>query len=255
MLKVNHELRQRVVGHSLYKLIQSPEAVQIFMKYHVFCVWDFQSLAKKMQQLSSSPQLPWMPTVNREARRLMNEIILEEESDVHPDGGHCSHFELYLDAMKQAGADTSLIVDFLIRLEQGETVQLALNSVDIPHALKAFVLETFRTIEQGDLHEVCASFTRGRETVIPDMFSNLVQSLEIEKPGDWELFSYYLARHVEVDGDVHGPAAEILLESFCKTEVQKEAAICAAERALQARLYLWDAIELEINKLVSVKVG
>ena len=253
MLKINRELRQRVVGHSLYKLIESPEAVQLFMKYHVFCVWDFQSLAKKMQQLCSSPQLPWMPASNREARRLMNEIILEEESDEHPHGGHCSHFELYLDAMKQAGADIGLIEDFLTKIEQGESIQVALETVAIPHALKAFVFETFRTIEEGGSHEVCASFTRGRETVIPDMFSNLVHSLEVEKPGDWSLFSYYLKRHVEVDGDAHGPASEILLESFCKTEAQKESAICAAERALQARLYLWDAIELEIKNLICVR--
>ena len=255
MLKINRELRRRVVEHSLYKLIQSPEAVQIFMKYHVFCVWDFQSLAKKMQQLCSVPQLPWMPTVNRESRRLMNEIILEEESDVHPNGGHCSHFELYLDAMKQAGADTSLIESFFCKLEQGDTVQVALEKIEIPHALKAFVLETFKTIETGKANEICASFTRGRETVIPDMFSKLVHSLEVEHPGNWSLFSYYLARHVEVDGDAHGPASEVLLESFCKTEEEKEAAICAAERALQARLYLWDAIELEVNKLSTVRVG
>ena len=66
------------------------------------------------------------------------------------------------------------------------------------------------------------------------------------EPEEWGLFHYYLQRHVEVDGDTHGPASELLLESFCKTEAEKTEAVKAAELALRARLELWDLILSEV---------
>ena len=249
MLDINYALRQQVFEHRLYDMIKTPEAVCLFMKYHVFCVWDFQSLAQKMQHLCSSPNLPWMPSSNRKARRLMNEIILEEESDVHPNGGFCSHFELYLDAMEMAGADRSLIDTFLVKLAEGESVSAALDSVELPEAVRDFTKTTFGFIEEGQSQEICAAFTRGRETIIPEMFTHLVESLAENEPEEWGLFHYYLQRHIDVDGGEHGPASEVLLESFCATAQAKAEAVLAAEKALRARLQLWDAIASEIDKI------
>ena len=246
MLKINKDLRRAVVEHALYDEIRCEHAVRNFMKYHVFCVWDFQSLVKKMQQLCSAPALPWLPGRNRQARRLMNEIVLEEESDVHPRGGFCSHFELYLDAMEQAGADTGPINSFLNSLSAGDSLDEALRSAQVPAAVKNFVFNTFDCIAGNQGHEICASFTRGRETIIPDMFSHLISSMAENEPEEWGLFHYYLQRHVEVDGDTHGPASELLLESFCKTEAEKAEAVKAAELALRARLELWDMILSEV---------
>ena len=249
MLKINEDLRAEVFNHPVYQMIKTPEAVRLFMKYHVFCVWDFQSLAKKMQQLCSSPDLPWLPSENRHARRLMNEIILEEESDEHPDGGFCSHFELYLDAMTQAGADLEPINRFIYSVKEGLSIEQALEEANVPMAVREFVMSTFETIKTGKSHEVCASFTRGRETVIPGMFEKLIASLAGEDPAQWSLFAYYLNRHVEVDGDTHGPASEILLESFCKSDAQAGEAVKAAECALRARLALWDTVAVELKSI------
>ena len=108
------EINNKLAAHDLYKDIWTEKGIQTFMKYHIFCVWDFQSLAKKVQQICSPPDFPWMPGVNPELRRLINEVILEEETDLDPTtNSYCSHYELYLKAMSSCKADLSLHSDYI----------------------------------------------------------------------------------------------------------------------------------------------
>src|SRR5579862_1762934 len=99
-------LRQQLIQHDLYKNINSIDDLNIFMEHHVFAVWDFMSLLKSLQQKLTCTNVPWVPVGSANARYLINEIVLGEESDVDADGNRISHFELYLRAMQQAGAST-----------------------------------------------------------------------------------------------------------------------------------------------------
>ncbi|MEI6637416.1 MAG: DUF3050 domain-containing protein, partial [Planctomycetota bacterium] len=103
------DCRKRLVRHRIYGLVNSAARLRRFMESHVFAVWDFQSLLKAMQQRLTCTTIPWVPTPDPEARRLVNEIVLDEESDELPEGGAASHFELYLEGMRAAGADTGPI--------------------------------------------------------------------------------------------------------------------------------------------------
>ena len=49
--------------------------------------------------------MPWIPTAHTGSRRLINDIVMVEESDELGDG-FISHFELYVNGMREAGADT-----------------------------------------------------------------------------------------------------------------------------------------------------
>ena len=102
--------RERLVRHPIYKLVNSPERMKAFMEAHIWAVWDFQSLLKAVQQQLSCVTVPWTPTPDAEARRLINEIVLDEESDELPNGSFASHFELYLRSMEVAGAATGPMV-------------------------------------------------------------------------------------------------------------------------------------------------
>ena len=102
-------LRQQIINHEVYSAINDIDDLKVFMQYHVFAVWDFMSLLKALQNNLTCTTIPWFPKGSADTRHLINEIVVGEESDVDLNGERKSHFELYLDAMKQCEADTSSI--------------------------------------------------------------------------------------------------------------------------------------------------
>jgi hypothetical protein len=237
------DLRERLVSHRLYGLVDSPERMRWFMEHHVFAVWDFQSLLKALQQRLTCTTVPWVPTADPEARRMINEIVLDEESDALPEGGAASHFELYLDCMDQGGADTGPIRRLLEAIRGGTPLARALAGCGMPPAAAEFVTRSFAVIDSGSTPAIAAVFTYGREDVIPDMFRRIVGTLASDDPARWERFRFYLDRHIEHDDAHHGPACRRIVARLCGSDpgVWAEAATAARE-CLEARLALWDAV-------------
>jgi hypothetical protein len=220
--------------------IQSKDDLRIFMEHHVFAVWDFMSLLKTLQNEVVPSKTPWMPTRGNRSSisRMINEIVMCEETDVAPGGGSISHFDLYLQAMLEVNADTNSITSFLKNLEWSGTIPYHLAS----EPAEKFMRNTFGTIKRGP-HCVAASFAYGRETIIPDMFTRLLTQLNISKL-DAPKFHYYLQRHIEVDGDEHGPMSEHLVEFFCDDDpIKIHEAEQSAIAAIKARIEFFNDIE------------
>ncbi|KSU80902.1 MULTISPECIES: DUF3050 domain-containing protein [Fictibacillus] len=241
------EVREELIQHPLYKQLTNAERVKILMKHHVFAVWDFMSLLKKLQIKLTCVSLPWMPAPHPEYARFINEIVLGEETDEDGEGGFISHFELYLKGMKEVKADTNPIVTYLTRIKEGEDPLLALESDEIPRSAAAFTHQSLKLAQHGEVHEVAAAFFFGREDLIPDMFQVLVD--EVSSHGvDAKTLKYYLNRHIELDGDEHGPLAEKLLLSLCADDPEKlQQAKQAAIQSLKMRIKLWDGVLEEIK--------
>ena len=243
-------LRQRIIDHPIYQAIDSPEALRCFMEHHVFAVWDFMTLLKALQRHLTCVTVPWTPTPHREARRLINEIVLAEESDEDGAGSYASHFESYLDAMRLAGADIGPITRFVAQIGQGESVAAALQLAEVPTPARAFVATTWDFVQTDSLPAMAAAFTVGREDLIPDLFRGLVEMVSATDPTQYRSYLRYLDRHVELDGDEHGPMALNLLKSICGHDpVRWDQARTAATRALDARWDLWEGVLQEITKL------
>ncbi len=247
-------LRNQLINHPLYKSILSAAELRVFMEHHIFAVWDFMSLLKALQQKLTCTTIPWVPVGSANTRYLINEIVTGEESDVDQHGNRTSHFELYLQAMQQAGCNAAPIQGLLQSLAQGIDVTAAINGENIPVAAAQFLKHTFSVIDTGKPHLIAAVFTFGREDLIPGMFISMVKHIAENAPGTIDTFIYYLERHIEVDGDHHAHLAYEMTAELCGTDEQKwNEAIAAVKDALQARINLWDGIaqQIEAEKLVS----
>ncbi|MFI9331439.1 DUF3050 domain-containing protein [Kitasatospora sp. NPDC052868] len=234
-------LRREVVDHTVYGGLNSIERVRTFLDSHVFAVWDFMSLLKSLQRELTSVDVPWVPNGPTASRRLINEIVLVEESDELGEG-FTSHFELYVEGMRQAGADPKPVEDFLELLRSGTPVPQALKAAGVPQAAVDFTTTTWEIIENAPVHCRAAAFAFGREDLIPDMFA---QVIKIDDPeGVLTVFKDYLARHIEVDGEQHTPMAmQMLIDLNGDDQAKWDACAETVRTALQARVRLWTAIE------------
>ncbi|MBC6607081.1 DUF3050 domain-containing protein [Hymenobacter sp. BT188] len=235
--------REQLVAHNVYRSLHSLEDVRLFMEHHVFAVWDFMSLLKALQRDLTCVKVPWVPEGNPVTRRLINEIVLEEESDVDQDGNPASHFEMYLRAMEECGADMQPINRLLAALDAGETVASALTIAQVPASVRQFVLATFEIIDSKKTHAIAAAFTFGREDVIPAMFRHLVGDLRQRFPGKFDTLTYYFDRHIQLDEEVHTPLAQQMVRELCQDSSRRwQECHDVAVQCMTARLMLWDGI-------------
>ncbi|WP_018723071.1 DUF3050 domain-containing protein [Salinispora fenicalii] len=238
--------RQKVLGHSVYGQLDSVDAVATFMEHHVYAVWDFMSLLKSLQRQLTCVEVPWVPSGQRSSSRLINDITLVEESDELGDG-FISHFELYVDGMRQAGADTSSIDSFISLLRAGVPVPAAITKAGVPGPAAEFIGTTWRFIEHAPVHCQAAAFAFGREDLIPEMFDQ-VAALNAGV-GVLSTFVDYLRRHIQVDSEEHTPMAMQMLADLCGDDKDRwEQCKDTVNTALAARTQLWDGISAQLKR-------
>jgi hypothetical protein len=245
--EVIEPLRQQIINHEAYGLISGPDDLGVFMNHHIYAVWDFMSLLKALQQNLTCTSVPWFPVGSANTRYLINEIVTGEESDVDGDGNRKSHYEMYLDAMQQCGAQPSAFLNFISSLKNTGSLGSAFAASDAPETVREFVEHTFDVINSGKAYLQAAVFTFGREDLIPNMFLSIVTDLDRKFPGQVSKFKYYLDRHIEVDGDHHSGLALQMTAELCGDDLQKwDEITAAAVIALQKRIALWDGVQQEI---------
>lgn len=278
----------RLATHQIYTRVRSLQGLQVFMTNHVFAVWDFMTLAKTLQQRLTCVDTPWLPPENPLAARLVNEIVLGEETDEIRHGEYLSHYVLYMRAMGEIGADPAPVQAFEAALRAGATPAEALAPLPIAESTKVFVLNTLDTAALAT-HEVAASLLLAREDLIPTMFDRVVREMDARSgvgvraaralhglraslsprlrrlvpaglrasadafeeanPDPRAFFRIYLQRHIALDGEEHGPMGQRLLQDLCGDDADRwEEATTAARDALRARVALWDGVLEQIEE-------
>ena len=242
VLQETEALREQLLSHPIYEAVKNPSDLQIFMQHHVFAVCDFMWLVKRLQNEICGTDHPWTPPQNPQLCRFINEIVLGEECDEDGDGGYCSHFELYLNAMQDVGSSPAEIVRFIDTLNSEVDVRAAIEQADIHDSVRRFVLVNHDLVSSGRAGQVAAAFCFGREDIIPDMFIRLLDgfhSAGLHVPR----LQHYIERHIELDGDHHGPLAHQMVDCLCgDSDVELQQAIDAARAALTNRIALWDGV-------------
>jgi hypothetical protein len=240
------ELRKQLEQHAVFESLANITDLRRFMRGHVFAVWDFMSLLKRLQRDLTCVDVPWIPRPDKVAARLINEIVLGEESDVAPDGEPTSHLDLYLAAMREVGADTKQFEHFLALVASGIDPVDAMHAAGVPEHVRSFVAHTLRTAAHASTLTVMASFFHGRESVIPQMFTALLKRWHISDDRA-PMFVFYLKRHIEVDGESHGPMAQQIIErATADDDAGQELVMHAAIESVRARISLWDGVRLSL---------
>lgn len=238
-------LKEKLTNHRIFERINSIEELKVFMEHHIFAVWDFMSLLKKLQKDLVPSGSPWVPNPNGNLVRFINEIVMEEESDQAyssgPEISYTSHYQIYLDAMTEVGASTETISRF-VELVKSEGINLAMQKINLPEPSRLFMSHTFELINEGKSHEIAASFAIGRESIVPLMFKRILDQSKLDDD-QVPVFRYYLVRHAELDGDHHGPMAHKLLENMSAGDpkIQQEI-IKQATKSIEQRIFFWDGV-------------
>jgi hypothetical protein len=145
--------------------------------------------------------------------------------------------------MADVGASTHQFDTFRSLAQVGTSVEAAMVRTGLPPHVQAFVAHTMTLAQSGSTEEVLAAFFYGREGIIPEMFSRLQKTLPSASNDNDPLrhFIYYIERHIELDGDSHGPMGRELLEGLVADSPQRdERALRAACNSINARIELWN---------------
>jgi hypothetical protein len=241
-------LREALKNHKLYSLLSEIEDISIFMEKHVYAVWDFMSLLKALQNHLTCVSLPWKPVKNPKTARFINEIVIGEESDVNENNVPKSHFDMYLEAMQEVGADTQKVLNLIKTINSLDDVDSKLAASELKPAEKAFLQSTFKVIQTNEVHKIASAFTFGREGLIPDMFIEIIKQSNQKGKNSFPKLTYYLERHVEIDGGEHGPLSLEMVTELCGENDQKwDEVLAVAKASLIQRISLWDDIAVAIQ--------
>lgn len=234
-------LMNRVRFHPIFSALTSREALTIFMRNHVYAVWDFMSLVKSVQSHVAPCSIPWIPHADSSVVQAINEIVLSEESDRDMHGkGSSSHFNLYLDSMRELNIS---VYDILIFIENVRNLGLYKTiQATCPSPALDFVSQTFKIIDSNDPLTISCWFAYGREKIIPGMFTTVLSELGVpctQAP----TFYYYLERHTELDGGAHSHFAQKLVDHFCDGDpIKISLAQQACKSAIKTRIHFWDQV-------------
>lgn len=231
------ELTEKLKVHPLFQELNNLENIRVFMEYHSFAVYDFMCLLKSLHRHMTHKSDPWRPSpYPDEVVRFINEIVLCEESDLDMNGLPCSHFNLYLRAMAEINASSSQVLGFVRSIRP-----LQFSTDELLPGIKEFVNFNLTLSVEGEVEELAGAFLYGREKLVPEMFKSIVAVLDKNQNKSPALM-YYLKRHIEVDGDTHGPMAEKCLLAICdRNKLMLAKAMQTAEKSLELRIHLWDA--------------
>ncbi|MBC7530277.1 MAG: DUF3050 domain-containing protein [Oligoflexus sp.] len=230
--------------HKLYKNLNDESALRIFVEHHILCVWGYGFLLRNLYQDLVARVEPLASQAQKEAQKLIAEIMIEEEFEEQADGTLSSHLELYLEAMQILGADMAPTMSLFDMYESGQTWKIGLQQSNFP-SLAARYARCILSFAERPLHERAALLFYEGEPFIPDNFLVHLSSFGASTEGLVE----YFERHIEGLKKPGFSASGRLVELFCGDDAQlNDEAEKAAELIMNLRIELWNEISDRVEE-------
>lgn len=234
---------QILENHRLYKTIQDQKALKIFVEHHVLCAFGYNYLMRNIYKDLVARVEPLSTHAQKEAQRLIAEMMIDEEFAENEDGSSASHLEHYIEAMQMIGADIAPIIQLFDMHEGGQDWTVGLQQLDFP-SLAARYARCIISFAERPLHERAALLFYEGEPFIPDNFLSGLSG--ISQGAD--LLVEYFERHIEGLKKPGFSAAGRLVELFCgDDEVLNDEAEKAAELIMNLRIELFNDISDRIE--------
>ena len=88
------------------------------------------------------------------------------------------------------------------------TIFLVLELDSVPEIARIFMQGTMAQVQHESPLVTAASFTFGREDLLPHIFKRLIAQPLLAEDQRLKKFELYLDRHIELDGDCHSHVAK-----------------------------------------------
>ncbi len=146
--------------------------------------------------------------------------------------------------MKSMGANSDQLDILISKITDKGYNEKFIDDIKASAEVKNFLKNDLQVSIRGSLPEIVGVFTLGREKVIPNMFKYILPAIN-ESPTSKYLITY-LERHIDIDGDRHGPLSMKLLDVSCN-KLQLNLAYTSAINSLELRLLVWDRIHEDLK--------
>jgi len=243
LIKVSED----VINHPMFKKLNNIYNIKKYSEFQIWCVWDFMSILKQVQNFIFCNDILWLPPENPNAGAAFYRLIESEETDLGFKGGdlnRASHFQSFRAAMQELNADTKNIDNFLELIKTGKTLPEALNKSGASPQTKSFLLTNNHLIKQSPYNAI-ALITLTRENFLPAVFKSLLSYVnENEKI---ELFVWYHKRHIYLDSVLHGPLSIQIFNEYFTNKLLIKQSIIASIESLKARNELLNEINEQLN--------
>lgn len=253
---VEHE-SDELTQHPILHAVSDRAGLRVFMASHVYAVWTHISLVKRLQHELTSVAVPWVPPRSRHAARLINELVTGVECDLDADGAPISHYELYLDAMQNVGADTRSIRRFVQLIDDGSSSALerAFDSATTPQHVRTYVRHALRVARQGSLAQVMGCFLHERDISLQQSITRLLAEWTRTSPALPRL-AYYLERHSQLECGRHAERLQRVVQELDSTSPRfADDVLASARESLGTRIRFWDGVLAEIRHSTASLAG
>lgn len=237
---LTERLFQVLENHRLYALLINGDALRFFLERHVVCAWSYSALLQSLQREMLTHPLSLRAEADKEALKIVSELVLQQEVQELPDGRLVSHTELYLEAMQEAKCDLTGIINFLDMLENGVPPLIALEEAGLaPEAVK-YGRKTIKLLN-GPMHVKGAALFYEGEPFLPDRFLFQLERMAGQGPAG-KLLEYFEG-HIEGLSTPEFSATGRIVELCCREDemLLREAEV-TAESVLAARIELWNEL-------------